>query len=258
LLQEKDIVLINSKEVHGFQNNNQENICLIIQVKNEFFNIGNDKNQTYHFYLNSAKEIVKPKIAYEHFKKILSQIGLESFDLTKTSSLRLKGFIYQFAADLLDYVPYDIQQYTNESVQNDDSDDLLKIIYFVEENYCSENNITDGLCKSIGMSEKSLYRFLKSKINMTLKELIDLTRMNRALYLLAYTEKDNSIIAQECGFGNDNTFYRSFKKFFGMTPQAYKNMGNKDKKSSRIEGIQGYLDFNRREALQLLRKQLQS
>lgn len=253
LLQEGDIAIINSKEVHGFRNNNLENICLIVQVKNEFFNIGNDKNQTYYFYLNSAKETVTPRISYDYFNKILAQIGLESGDLKKTSDLRLRSYIYQLAADVLDYVPYDIQQYANESIQKSDTEDLLNIIKFVEKNYFSEN-ITDELCKTIGMSEKTLYRFLKSRINMTLKELIDLTRMDHALYLLSNSEKDNSIIAQECGFCNDNTFYRSFKKTYGMTPLEYKNKSNKMKKSEGMKNVQGYLDFNRGEALYLLKK----
>jgi AraC-like DNA-binding protein/quercetin dioxygenase-like cupin family protein len=253
LLQEGDMAIVNSKEVHGYRNNHEENICLILQVKNEFFNIGNDRNQTYYFYLNSANELVKPKVSYDCFRRILAQIGLESCNLKKTCDLRLQGYIYHLAANLFDYIPYDIQQYTNEALSKSDAEDLLQISKFVERNYSSDT-IAEDLCKTIGMSEKSLYRFLKSRLNMTMKELIELTRMDHALYLLSNTNKDNSIIAQECGFCSDNTFYRAFKKTYGMTPLEYKSKSNRMIKSEGINKVQGYLDFNRSEALRLLKK----
>ncbi|HBY71212.1 MAG TPA: AraC family transcriptional regulator [Lachnospiraceae bacterium] len=253
LMQEGDIALVNSKEVHGFQNNNQENICLIIQIKNEFFDLSDDKNQAYYFYLNSAKEAVKPRISYTHFQRTLAQIGLESGHMKKTSNLRIQGLIYMLISDLFDYIPHDIQQFANEAVQNTDSEEVLKIIRFIEKHLIYDN-LTEELCKSIGMSEKGLYRFLKSTIDMTLKELIDVTRLNHAIYLLSYTDKDNSTIASECGFCNDNTFYRCFKKMYGMTPLVYKNNTADDKKPKRIKEVQGYLDYSKREAFQLLKK----
>ena len=257
VLKEGDIVLVNSKEIHGYRYSNEENICLILQIKNEFFDIRDDKNQSYYFYLNSAKETVKPRISYEHFRKLIARIGIESGDMKQTSNLRIKGIVYMLISDLFDYIPYDILQYANETVQVTDSEDILKIIQFIEENLISDN-LTEDLCKTIGMSEKSLYRFLKSRIDMTMKELIDVTRLNHAIYLLSYTDKDNSTIASECGFSNDNTFYRSFRKRYGMTPLEYKNKNPDDKKPPRIKEVQGYLDFSKAEAIKLLRKYIET
>jgi len=256
LLKEGDIALVNSKEIHGYRCSNKDNICLIVQVKNEFFNLRDDRNRSYYFYLNSAKEIIKPKRSYEHFRKLLARIGVEYGSKKYTSNLRIKGLVFVLISDLFDYIPYDIIQYGGDMAQVSDSDDILKIIQFIEDNITSDN-LTEELCKTIGMSEKSLYRFLKSRINMTLKELIDVTRLNHAIYLLSYTEKDNSTIACECGFSNDNTFYRLFKKRYGMTPLAYRNRHPKDNKAGRINEVQGYLDFSKAEAISLLNKYLE-
>lgn len=255
LLKEGDIALVNSKEIHGFKYGNTDNICLIVQIKNEFFNLRDDKNQSYYFYLNSAKEVIKPKISYDHFRKLLAQIGIAYGTKKSASNLRIKGLVFILISDLFDYIPYDIIHYGNDTVQESDSEDILKIIQFIEDNI-EFDNLTEELCKTIGMSEKSLYRLLKSKINMTLKELIDVTRLNRAIYLLSYTNKDNSTIAAECGFCNNNTFYRLFKKQFGMTPLAYRNRNPKDDRTRRIKEVQGYLDFSKAEAISLLKKYL--
>jgi AraC-like DNA-binding protein len=253
VLKEGDIALVNSKEIHGYRYSNVDNICLIVQISNEFFDLKDDRNQSNYFYLNSSKEYVKPRISYDHFRKLLARIGIESGNKKQTSNLRIKGMVYMLISDLFDFIPYDILQYANEVVQVTDSDDILKIIQFIEENLLLDN-LTEELCKTIGMSEKSLYRFLKSRIDMTMKELIDVTRLNHAIYLLSYTDKDNSTIACECGFSNDNTFYRSFKKRYDMTPLEYKNKNPGDRKVPRIKEVQGYLDFSKAEALKLLRK----
>lgn len=253
ILKEGDIALVNSKEIHGYRYSNKDNICLIVQIKNEFFNLRDDKNQSYYFYLNSVKETIKPKLSYEHFRKHLAKIGIEYGSKKFTSNLRIKGLVFMLISDLFDYIPYDIIQYGSDTVQVSDSEDILKIIQFIEDNISSEN-LTEELCKTIGMSEKSLYRFLKSTINMTLKELIDVTRLNHAIYLLSYTDKDNSTIASECGFCNDNTFYRLFKKRYGMTPLVYRNINPKENRSNGIKEVQGYLDFSKAEAVSLLKK----
>lgn len=253
LLKEGDIVLVNSKEIHGYRCGNEDNICLIVQIKNEFFNLRDDKNQSYYFYLNSAGETIKPKRPYDHFRKQLAKVGIEYGSKKYTSNLRIKGLILVLISDLFDYIPYDIIQYGSDTVQVSDSDDILKIIQFIENNITSDN-LTEELCKTIGMSEKSLYRFLKSRIDMTPKELIDATRLSHAIYLLSYTDKDNSTIASECGFCNDNTFYRLFKKRYGITPLAYRNRNPKDNKATRINEVQGYLDFSKAEAISLLRR----
>lgn len=257
LLKEGDIALVNSKEIHGYRRGNEKNICLIVQIKNEFFDIRDDKNQSYYFYLNSAKETVKPRISYEYFRRMLAKIGTESNQMKDTSNLRIKGMTYMLISDLFEYIPYDILQYVNEAVQVTDAEDILKIIQFIEDNIISDN-LTEELYKAIGMSEKSLYRFLKSRIDMTLKELIDVTRLNHAIYLLSFTDKDNSTIATECGFCNDNTFYRSFKKRYGMTPLVYKNKNPEENKPSKIKKVQGYLDFNKAEAFKLLSKLMEN
>ncbi|HKL80763.1 MAG TPA: helix-turn-helix transcriptional regulator, partial [Mobilitalea sp.] len=142
-----------------------------------------------------------------------------------------------------------IRQYTNSSATEEEADTLLKIIEFVERNFY-EDNIAEELCHNIGMSEKTLYRFLKSHTNLTLKDLITSTKMEKAQHLLSTTDKPISVIAQEAGFGNDQTFYRIYKKTTGMTPSEYKQYDTEVKGNKEV---QGYLDFNKGEAARLLK-----
>ena len=99
--------------------------------------------------------------------------------------------------------------------------------------------------KYIGMSEKTLYRFLKRHTYLTLKDLVTTTRLEKAQFLLTETENDISFIALECGFGNENTFYRLFKKSFGVTPTEYRQYGTVIEMNKEVKG---YLEYNKSEA----------
>lgn len=247
LIREGNIVLINSKVVHGLNETNENNICLIIQMKQELFENWKDKNQNYQFYLNSSTDLVKPKVPYEVFSKIAAEIGLRCYEDTLTGYYRIQALLYTLVADIFEYTHYDIRQYTDKNATVLEADILLRIIEYVEKNY-SEDNLAEALCHYIGMSDKTLYRFLKAHTNLTLKELITSIKLEKTLYMLTKTEKPISIIAQECGFGTDKTFYRIFKNVFGITPNEYRCRGTKIENKQ----IQGYIDFNKREAIRLL------
>ncbi len=249
ILREGNIVLISSKAVHGLNETNEHNICLLIQMKQELFESWKDKNQNYQFYLNSATDLVKPKVPYEIFAKTAAGIGLRCYEDTLTDYYRIQALLYTLVADIFEYVHYDIRQYTDKNTTVLEADLLLKIIEFVEKNY-SEEKLTELLCRYIGMSDKTLYRFLKSHTNLTLKELATSIKLEKTLQLLTRTDKPISVIAQECGFGTDKTFYRIFKNEFGITPREYRLRGSRIEENRQIRG---YIDYNQREAIRLLK-----
>lgn len=248
LVREGNIVLLNSKVVHGLKETNEENICLFIQLKQELFENRKDKNQNYRFHLNSVTDTVTPKAPYTRFIRTAALIGIEYNGSNMTNFYRIQALLYTLIADLFEYVHYDIRQYADNTTTVEESNTLLQIIEFVEQNYYEEM-ITEKLCHYIGMSEKTLYRFLKAHTNSTLKDLVISTKIEKTLSLLSKTDKPISVIAQECGFGTDKTFYRIFKKEVGVTPTEFRQNGSKIENNKQV---QGYLDYNKQEAMSLL------
>ena len=88
----------------------------------------------------------------------MARIGLESDGKSIANLYRMQALLYALVADLFEYVHYDIRQYANKSVLEEESDVLLKIIEYVEQHYL-EDNITERLCHYIGMSEKPYIDF---------------------------------------------------------------------------------------------------
>lgn len=241
-----DILLINSKIVHAIKHTEEENICLIIQMHPSIFRNNQNDNVNYHFYLNSSDEEIPIAVGYKHFIKLAVQIALVFVKKDVKSYYRTRAILYTIVADLFEYVAYDMHFKTVSS--NDNASTMMQIIEYIQHNLRNEN-VLKTLYKELGMSEKTVYRFLKENIGLSAKELIDNMRIDEAKNLLKYSSKHIGCIVDECGFSSENTFYRIFKNRVGITPSEYRTKGISLEKNPQIKG---YLNFRQKEALQIL------
>lgn len=245
-----DIFLVNSKIFHKLHSTQEKNICLFIQINKHLFSDFKDVNKIYYFYLNSKEEEVGPKTDYSKFVNLAASIGLEFQKEDIIGFYRSKSMLYMLISNLFEYVIYDIHQISAVSKENEDVDTLMKIFEFIQDNYKKET-VLDELYRRMGMSEKTMHRFLKNNVGLSIKELLIGIRIDASKTLLKYSDSLISYIVDECGFGSENTFYRAFKKSVGVTPNEYRMNG------AILENnpvVKGYLSFNQKEATNLLKK----
>lgn len=240
-----DVVLVNSKTVHEIKSEDK-NLCMILQLDPALFKKEKDDNIYYHFYLNSVVNEEPVKIEYRYFVKKVAGIILPTLQQDKKSCYRLRAEIYGLIADLFDYVQYDMYLKTEQSDTN--AAMLMKIIDYLKNNLWDED-IVSHLYKTIGMAEKTVYRYLKEHVGISLKEMLDTLRVNEAKKLLKSTDKNIGCIIDECGFGSENTFYRIFKKHTGRTPNEYRQQKIDIEESPKLKG---YQDFEQNEAKHIL------
>ena len=82
-------------------------------------------------------------------------------------------------------------------------------------------NIPD-ISRKLGISKTHLQRLYKELFSTSIKDDIILSRMNRAMQLLAHTDLRVQEIAEQCGYKNENHFMRQFKEKNGMTALQYR------------------------------------
>ena len=82
-------------------------------------------------------------------------------------------------------------------------------------------NIPD-ISRNLGISKSHLQRLYREMFSTSVKDDIILSRMNRAMQLLAHTEMRVHEIAEQCGYNNENHFMRQFKKKNGVTALQYR------------------------------------
>jgi AraC-like DNA-binding protein len=79
-----------------------------------------------------------------------------------------------------------------------------------------------ALCRSVGMSERSLRRHFLKIAGITWEEYRQRLRICHALDLLERTTRQIGDIGTEIGYENQAAFARAFRSVVGMTPSEYR------------------------------------
>lgn len=247
LMEEGDVFLVNSKMVHGYRGI-QDNLCLFIQFPTTIFERIAGKEQLLYFYLNSVRKQFPPKGGFEKMRKAACKAGLTIYGEEPEAYLVQNASFYELMAELAASVQYDIRRYPGYADSPAEGQLVAEIGAYIDAN-CDQKNLTECISRHFGISEKSLYRYAKSFLGISPKEMIDTARVERAKALLRLSRKPITMIGGECGFTNEATFYRVFKKETGITPKEYRNGGG----IGPVEKVvQGYLNFDKREAETLM------
>ena len=78
-----------------------------------------------------------------------------------------------------------------------------------------------------GLSERRVYDIVREMTGMTFNNYLTMLRMKRVGQLLYATQLSIWEVAQRCGYQSESTFYRTFHKYYGMSPSAYRANGER-------------------------------
>ena len=92
---------------------------------------------------------------------------------------------------------------------------------YIDFHYSEELSLA-SLARDHAVSSSYLSSLFKKETAMTLTDYIHTTRIRKALNLLNTTGLSIGVIAARCGFPDSNYFTRTFKKYQGITPKAYR------------------------------------
>jgi PAS domain S-box-containing protein len=98
---------------------------------------------------------------------------------------------------------------------------LSHLINYLNDHYL-ENIQPRQLSQESGMSPRNIQRLFKAKLNTTPRDMLVKARVLKACDDLRLTDLPLSTIAVDCGFYDQSSFTRHFKKHIGMTPRRYR------------------------------------
>ena len=102
-----------------------------------------------------------------------------------------------------------------------DEEFLEKLNNCIIENISNEDLDVEHLALAMNMSRPTLYRKVKSISDLSPNEMINLSRLKKAVELISTRVFSFSEIAEKVGYHSLTQFGRNFQKQFGQTPSEY-------------------------------------
>lgn len=97
---------------------------------------------------------------------------------------------------------------------------------YVTEHFSDNMLCLNSIAAEFNISSKYLSKFFKRQTGCNLSTFIENIRMKQISILLKEGEHTIAQLADLCGYTNTNTFYKAFKRYWGMTPSSFKNRTN--------------------------------
>ena len=108
---------------------------------------------------------------------------------------------------------------------------LEKLNEVISNNLEDESLDVEKLARLMNMSKPSLYRKVKLISDLSVNELINLTRLKKAAELLATGNYKIYEVSDIVGYTSQSNFGRNFLKQFGMSPSTFQQQKTAEKKS---------------------------
>lgn len=99
-----------------------------------------------------------------------------------------------------------------------------RVLEYIRENFQDGGLYGASIAERAGISEKYLYNFIKEQTGQSVGEYIQTLRMNLALRLLEEGTEPVSRIYAKVGFNSNNSFYKAFKRAYGVSPSQYRDV----------------------------------
>lgn len=132
---------------------------------------------------------------------------------TKPHQYGIKAALYAIFEEYIRLIP--------AKTQTENKNVLSSVFLHMNEHF-KENITLRSLAVALGYSQSYISHALSTIANMNFNTLLSSLRIEYAKNLLLTSDWQIIDIALECGFSNERSFHRSFRKLVGTTPLAYK------------------------------------
>jgi two-component system response regulator YesN len=111
-----------------------------------------------------------------------------------------------------------------ESFSSKSNKQIIKeVMRLIDDNYCSNEFTLNDIAEKIFLTPNYVSMLIKKETGRNFSEIILRKRMEKAKELLFDQTMKTYEIADKIGYGDQNCFFKAFKKVVGMTPGEFRN-----------------------------------
>ena len=224
LLKEGDVFTNSGHEIHGLTATDKDNVVAIVQVSNRFFT-------KYFPALTKACFMTYTKndkhLRLDTLQKMLLQILLDY----SRKSFHYKNTCIDHMIDAIKYLNqhYNLFAFEGQVVVNFNNDNpviverISRITNYIYANHASKISLEE-LAESEHLSTFYISHLIRDYIGLNFKEFLCFARVEMSEIILLETDRKISVIARDVGFSTTAYYEKFFKKWFGHSPQEYRQL----------------------------------
>lgn len=99
------------------------------------------------------------------------------------------------------------------------SDSLSAVLEYINQNLISPELCIDSVASHFGISSTTLQKLCQEASGMPVASYIENQRMIKAYQLLLQGKGTVAEVARQCGYNSPNSFYKAFRRKFGIAPR---------------------------------------
>lgn len=221
-LKQNDLILININELHSLNKTADKNLLLVLKYNIKNYLSLYPKLNKMIFKCNSLSKDIeiqkKCDLIRDHIAKIISELNTKSngykFLIASEINLLLRDIVRNFEYTYLDIQYSSSNEITYIKIQN--------IVKYINQNYTRKISLHE-IAEEEKYSVTYMSKFIKKNLGLSFYDYLQKVRMHSACDLMMCSTTSLTEIAYQCGFPNYKSFYLLTKKFFGCTPEEYRN-----------------------------------
>ena len=222
LLKEGDIFTNSGHEIHGMNATDADNVVAIIQVSNRFFTqyFPTLTKACFMTYVKNDKYL-KLDTLRKMLLHILLDYSRRSFNYKSTCIDQMIEVI-KYLNQYFNLFAFEDQVVVNFKNNNPVAvERISRIINYVYANHASKLTLKD-LAEREHLSTYYLSHLIRDHMGINFQEFLCFARVEMSEILLLETDRKISTIAGDVGFSTTAYYNKFFSKWFGHTPQEYR------------------------------------
>lgn len=223
-LQEKDIFVVNSFEVHEFELEH-DSVALSFMISPEFVNHVAPELLRFRIDCRSFLHVKEQQPIFDLLRRDLACVFQEHYKSEPGT-----GYLKSKAAVVLG----DIGKYflnKQKAVENRGMQESMKhVTRYIQQHY-QEHLTLEELAKHTFLSKTYISRSFPRYLGISFTGYLELLRLSSAISMLDGKENLTQI-AENSGFPNVNAMIQAFRRYWGITPGEYRR--NREKRQGKI------------------------
>ncbi len=241
LLKEDDIIVLNRKIPHSIKKMDEKLVYISLFIDTCYFETY-IPNISRVFFINHLSAFNKDDDAViRSIKNNMARIYIELMDRNEEYEKRIISNCITTLTILINEFNY-IKKSPDSFRTIEQFERFWMICRYMLNNHTKKISLSE-MAGYVHVSESHLSHSIKEATDLNFEELLNLYRSEDAARLLLATNMSITKISYECGFSDQKYFNSFFKKFFGSSPNDYRNENQKYYSIDNYEEIgKSYID----------------